>query len=229
LKPDTLRAITLDLDDTLWPSAPAIAAAEAKLHEWLEREAPRVAAALPPPEFMKFRRAMALELPHIAHDFTALRHAALTRALDLHGERAALADAAMEIFLAARSAVELYPDVIEALERLSSRYPLVALSNGNADIELAGVGRYFTATVNARTAGCAKPDRRIFHAACERVTSQPQEVLHVGDHPDLDVRAALAAGLRAGWMNRSRAAWIGEPAGYHDLHDLLVLCDALRV
>ena len=47
-----LKALTLDLDDTLWPSAPAIAAAEKKLHAWLEREAPRMAAALPPPAFM---------------------------------------------------------------------------------------------------------------------------------------------------------------------------------
>ena len=40
-----LKAITLDLDDTLWPSGPALAAAEEHLHVWLEENAPAVAAA----------------------------------------------------------------------------------------------------------------------------------------------------------------------------------------
>jgi len=222
-----LKAITLDLDDTLWPSGPALAAAEERLHAWLEENAPAVAAALPPPQFMQLRRALAAELPLIAHDFTALRHAAMTRALALHGEDSALADAGLEVFLAARSEVELYPEVLEALERLSKRYRLVALSNGNADIERAGVGRFFCAEVNARSAGVAKPDSRIFHAACETVGLPPAQVLHVGDHPDFDVRGAARAGLRAAWINRPHAAWAGEAEEFHEFHELLALCDWL--
>jgi HAD superfamily hydrolase (TIGR01549 family) len=224
-----VKAITLDLDDTLWASAPAIAAAEAKLHVWLEQHAPAVAAAFPPPVFAQFRRTLAAELPHIAHDFTALRHEALTRILGLHGADAALADAGLELFIAARSAVELFPDVREALERLSSRYPLVALTNGNADIAAAGIGRFFTCTVNARSAGCAKPDARIFLSGCSSLRFAPSEVLHVGDDPDLDVRGALRAGLRAAWMNRGRKPWPGDPDNYEELHDLLALCERLGV
>lgn len=222
-----LKALTLDLDDTLWPSAPAIAAAEAKLHAWLEREAPRVATALPPPEFMRFRRSLMAELAPIAHDFTALRHEALRRAMTLHGHDPILADAAMELFLAARSEVELFPDVLDALERLSKRYQLIALTNGNADIHRAGVGRFFTCAINPREAGMAKPDPRIFHAACSRVTALAGEVMHVGDDPELDVRAAARAGLRAAWMNRGKVAWNGEPGPHAEYHDLLMLCEAL--
>ena len=32
-----VRALSLDLDDTLWPIAPAIARTEARLHAWLAR------------------------------------------------------------------------------------------------------------------------------------------------------------------------------------------------
>ncbi len=223
------KAITLDLDDTLWPSGPSLAAAEERLHAWLEEHAPAVAAALPPPEFMLLRRALAAELPLIAHDFTALRHAALSRAFTLHGASLALVDAALEVFLAARSAVQLYPDVPAALERLSGRYRLVALSNGNADIERAGVGRYFRTLVNARSAGFAKPDSRIFHAACAGVGVLPGEALHVGDDPDFDVRGAARAGMGAVWINRPRAAWSGESEAYHEFHDLLGLCEWLEV
>jgi putative hydrolase of the HAD superfamily len=222
-----IKALTLDLDDTLWASAPAIAAAEAKLHAWLEDQAPAVAAAFPPQAFAKFRRTVAAELPHIAHDFTALRHEALTRILGLHGAPAALADAGLELFIAARSAVELFPDVPQALERLAARYPLVALTNGNADVAAAGVARFFTCTVNARSAGCAKPDSRIFLSGCSSLRFEPREVMHVGDDPDLDVRGALRAGLRAAWMNREGRPWPGEPDDYEEVGDLLALCERL--
>ncbi|OGT79791.1 MAG: hypothetical protein A3H91_08225 [Gammaproteobacteria bacterium RIFCSPLOWO2_02_FULL_61_13] len=222
-----LKAITLDLDDTLWPSAAAIAAAEAKLHAWLEQHAPAVAAALPPPQFAQLRRSLAAELPLIAHDFTALRHEAMKRALALHGEDIALADAALALFLAARSEVELYSDVPAALERLSKRYRLVALTNGNADIERAGVGCFFSAVVNARGVGVGKPDPRIFLAACDAAGVPPAQVLHAGDHPDFDVRGALRAGLQAAWINRPRAAWAGEAEKFHEFHDLLGLCEWL--
>jgi 2-haloalkanoic acid dehalogenase type II len=224
---ESLKAITLDLDDTLWPSAPAIAAAEAKLHAWLESVAPAMAAALPPSEFMRFRRALAAEMPHIAHDFTATRHEALKRALTLHGEDHTLADAAMDLFLTARSEVELYPDAREALERLAARFKLVALSNGNADLARIGLDHHFACILNARIAGVAKPDARIFQAACTRVAVAAGEVLHAGDDPDLDVRAAARAGLRAAWINRSGNAWTGEHLGHEEFCDLLALCDAL--
>lgn len=224
-----IKAITLDLDDTLWPSGPVIAAAEAKLHDWLEANAPAVALALPPPRFALFRRALAAELPHIAHDFTALRVEALTRALGLHGENIGLADSAMRVFLDARSEVVLYEEAPAALARLAARYPLVALTNGNADIERAGVGHFFNSVVTAGSAGVAKPDPRIFHAACAAAGVHPAQVLHAGDHPDLDVRAAARAGLRAAWINRPRAAWTGEAEEFDEFHDLIALCEWLGV
>ncbi len=223
----TIKAITLDLDDTLWPSGPALAGAESKVHAWLELHAPAVAAALPPPQFAKFRRALALEQPQIAHDFTALRHEALKRALTRYGADAALADGAMSVFLAARSSVDLYPDVPEALTRLSRRYRLVALTNGNADIERAGIGKFFAALVNSRSAGVAKPDARIFHVACETVGLPPDEVLHAGDDPDFDVRGAARAGMQAAWVNRPRLAWAGAAEEFEEFHDLLAMCDWL--
>ena len=77
----SVAAITLDLDDTLWPSGPALERAEQCVHEWLEVHAPAVALALPPPKFAQFRRALAAEQPQIAHDFTVLRREALRRGI----------------------------------------------------------------------------------------------------------------------------------------------------
>lgn len=226
---DTIKAISLDLDDTLWPIDGCIARAEATLHAWLERHAPGVAQALPPPSFAAYRRALALDLPAIAHDYTALRLEALRRALSRYGADAGLAEIAMEVFLEARNAVEFFPDAGQALERLSRRYRIVSLSNGNADLERIGIDRYFAAAVSARSVGHAKPDARIFHAACAHLAASPAEVLHVGDDPDLDVRGALGAGVRSAWVNRHGKAWPGEAVDTVEVRDLLALCDLLGV
>ncbi len=227
--PAHVKAITLDLDDTLWPIDRVMERAEGILHQWFERHAPGVARALPPPEFAAFRRALALELPALGHDFTALRREALRRALQHYGGDVSLVEPAMTVFLTARNDVEFYPDALEALARLSRRYRIVSLSNGNADLARIGISHYFAAIVSARSFGVAKPDPRIFHAACAEIDLRPEEVLHVGDDPDLDVRGGIGAGVRTVWVNRQRKAWAGEPVETLEMHDLLALCEWLGV
>lgn len=225
--PQAIQALTFDLDDTLWPVAPVIERAERILHEWCEQRAPKLARALPPAEFALYRRALAKELPGLAHDFTALRLEALRRALRHYEEDPALADPAMDVFLAARNEIDLYPDARQALERLAGRYRLVVVSNGNADVRRIGIDRHFVAVVNARSVGCAKPDRRIFEAAFAAANAPAGAVLHVGDDPDLDVRGAIAAGARSAWINRHDLPWIGEAVEMLQFSDLLELCEWL--
>jgi putative hydrolase of the HAD superfamily len=227
--PHPIQAITLDLDDTLWAVDAVIERAERLLHEWCEARAPNFARALPPAQFALYRRALAKELPHLAHDFTALRLEALRRALMQHGDDHTLAEAAMETFLEARNRIDFYPDAPQALERLSRRYKLAVISNGNADVHRIGIGGHFVAVVNARSAGCPKPDPRIFHAACDALGCVPQQVLHVGDDPELDVRGAARAGARAAWINRHGRAWSGEPCERVEFADLLAMCEWLGV
>jgi putative hydrolase of the HAD superfamily len=64
--------------------------------------------------------------------------------------------------------------------------------------------------VSARTAGAAKPARRIFDAAVQAGGADTQQTVHVGDHPEIDVQGALSAGLHAIWVNRSGQPWPGE-------------------
>jgi putative hydrolase of the HAD superfamily len=222
-----IKAVTLDLDDTLWPIAPVIERAERILHEWCETNAPKFARALPPAEFALYRRSLAREVPGMAHDFTALRHEALRRALRHYEEDPALADPAMDVFMAARNEIELYPDAREALVRLAARYRLVVVSNGNADVSRIGIAEFFAAVVNARGVGYAKPDKRIFEAACASVELPADAVLHAGDDPDLDVRGAVAAGVCGAWINRHALPWIGEPVDMVEFADLTELCDWL--
>jgi len=205
----TVRAITLDLDDTLWPIAPVIARAEAVAHAWLVRHAPATGARFDVAGLRALREAVALDYPGLAHDMSALRLESLRRALAAGGDDPALATAAFEAFFEARHAVQLYPEVAAALERLAARFPLLALSNGNADIARTPLRRWFSGALSACEFGVGKPDPRIFHEACRRLGCAPATVLHVGDDLALDVMGARAAGLQARWLRREPC----EPPG----------------
>jgi putative hydrolase of the HAD superfamily len=144
---------------------------------------------------------------------SSLRRESIRLALFRAGEDPRLAEAAFEVFFAERQRVMLFEDALPALEFLAARYPIVALTNGNADLERVGLARYFRACVSAREFGVGKPDPRIFHAAAGAVDVWPERVLHIGDDATLDALGALNAGMQAAWLNRSDAPWPheGEP------------------
>ena len=197
-----VRAISLDLDDTLWPVRPTLVRAERELHDWLAPRAPRAAALMTSPARAEIRATVLATHPERAHDVGFVRQQAIRLALQRTDGDESLADAAFDVFLAARQRVAIYPDVRPVLARWARRYPIVAITNGNADVGRVGLGHFFAATVSAQACGFAKPDPRIFARACAAVGAAPGEVLHVGDDLNADVVAALRAGLRAAWLRR---------------------------
>ncbi|MFL6629045.1 MAG: HAD family hydrolase [Vitreoscilla sp.] len=226
-----VAALTLDLDDTLWPVRPTLAAAEQVLARWLREHAPATAQGMPPAAMLALRAQVADEHPHWGHDLSAIRLETLRRALRRHGDDPALAELAFDVFFEARHAVTLYDDVLPGLERLAARFRLVAVSNGNAELHRVGLDRFFAGSVSARLHGAAKPHPSIFRAACEAAGATPQQVLHLGDDLDTDVGGALAAGLHAGWICRPDGAHAAaDPrAGAHRFADLLEVARALGV
>jgi len=223
-----IGAITLDLDDTLWPIWPVIERAERALHAWLLREAPKTADLLLTPGMLReLREATAKERSDLAHDLSALRRESIRTALRRADEDPQLADAAFEVFFAERQRVTLYDDALPALQWLSERYPLVAISNGNADIERAGVGRWFRGAFSATQFGSGKPHAPIFRAAAASVGLLPRDVLHVGDDAALDVVGALNAGMQAAWLVREQRPWEHDARPHLIVPNLHALCVAL--
>lgn len=199
----TLRAITLDLDDTLWPVWPTIRRAEAALHDWLSAHAPATAAAHDLAALREIRAAVARDLAHRAHDLSAMRRESIRRALLAAGDDPALAEPAFDHFMDMRQQVTLYDDVVPALARLAARFRIVALSNGNADVRrMPAISGFFHATVSALELGVGKPAPQAFAAACAQAGCAAHEALHVGDDGATDVDGALAAGLQAAWVCR---------------------------
>ncbi|MEP7187266.1 MAG: HAD family hydrolase [Rhodanobacter sp.] len=224
-----IQALTLDLDDTLWPVVPALERADKAVDDWLRHHHPEVARAWPIAAMRQLRARMATQRLDLAHDFTTQRQLTLQHAFDSCGVEAAPIEALWEIYFAARNSVELYPDSLPALQRIAARWPVASLTNGNADLERIGIHAHFAHHVSARDRGVAKPDVRIFLAAADLLGVEPEHILHVGDDPYMDVVGARDAGLHTAWINRDRRPWPTElgPAPELDLPDMAALADWL--
>ncbi|MFD9217535.1 HAD family hydrolase [Streptomyces sp. NPDC059544] len=105
------------------------------------------------------------------------------------------------------AAWQLFPDTVPVLDRLATGFRHGVLSNSSLrnqhrKLTLLGVRDRFEAVVCAAELGVAKPQAAAFHAACEALRLRPEEVVYVGDHPDIDAEGAAAAGLTGIWLDR---------------------------
>jgi len=211
-----VRAVCFDLDNTLWDVWPVIMRAEQKMYDFLAERYPRVVANMTMEMMRAAREQTAAAHPQMRHDFTFLRKQTLREHAREFGYAEAMVDEAFEAFIQARNQVDLYPDVVPALEQLRARYRLFTASNGNADIDKIGLAHFFERTVNARLVGALKPDPAIFHKVIEGTDLQAHEVVYVGDDPLLDVEGARGAGMHAIWIDRQGEEWPAQiaPATY---------------
>lgn len=223
-----IRTITLDLDDTLWAIHPVIKRAEERLYSWMGEHYPRITELYGPEELRQLRADVMAEYRDRTHDLTFLRRTVLTRIGEAAGYGSAYVDDAFAVFDEARNDVELFPEARPALVALRQRFTLIAVTNGNANLDKIGIRGLFDGVVSAAMAGAAKPARAIFDMAVAAGGAIAEQTIHVGDHPLYDVHGAREAGLRAVWVNRNGDAWPEEyPAAdaevqhVGELHDLL--------
>lgn len=219
----SISTITLDLDDTLWEIGPVIARAEQYLRDWMVLNYPKIQQTLSDDDIARLREQVIAEHYDQSHDFTFLRREIIARMGRAAGYSIDV-DAAFNVFDAARNEIELFPDVRPALALLADRFTLVAVTNGNANLEKIGIDNLFDGFVSARSVGAAKPAAAIFTTAVEIGGAIASETLHVGDHPHMDVLGAREAGLKTVWMNRDQRTWPNDiaeaDATVSDLHGL---------
>lgn len=223
-----VRAICFDLDNTLWDVWPVIVRAEQKMYDFLAQRYPRVVASMTLEMMRTAREQTAAAHPQMRHDFTFLRKQTLREHAKEFGYAEAMVEEAFDAFIQARNEVELYTDVLPALEQLRARYRLFTASNGNADLGKIGIAHFFERTIAARHVGALKPDPAIFHKVIEGTDLQAHDVVYVGDDPLLDVEGARGAGMQAIWIDRQGAEWPPQiaPASY-TVRSLTELVDVL--
>lgn len=214
-----LECATFDLDDTLWAVDPVIRQANRSLWAWLEENGGTFTRLHSPADLVegsRMRAQLLQEQPEIAHSMTLVRLRLLERGLMAAGfdeqEAQARAAQAFAVFMRARHEVELFEHAFEMLKQLKHQgLTIGALSNGNADVSLTGIGELFDFQYNADSVGSAKPDPLMFQRALEHTGLRPEQVVHIGDHPINDVRAAREVGCWTIWVNLEGQHW-PEPA-----------------
>ncbi len=230
----SIRLITFDLDDTLWDVRPVLHSAELTLREWLARNTPDLND-FSVETLAAIRHTLLDAQPELRHRISELRRRILCHALEQagypQGEARELAEQAFEVFLEARHAVQLFPEVHPTLELLANHYSLGVLTNGNADVRRLGLADYFDFTLCAEELGVGKPDPRPFCEALKRAGVAAEHAVHIGDHPSDDIGGAQRAGMRAIWFNPTGGPWQddGHPdAIIGNLAELPTLLDSWR-
>jgi 2-haloacid dehalogenase len=126
--------------------------------------------------------------------------------------------------------LEPFPDAVEALRRLKTRYRLVILSNGDPDMLEAirpRLGFDFDRIISVAEAGAFKPHSATYRKAAEIVGARLEEVCFVANHA-FDCVGAKAAGMRTAFVDRRKRPfgdWPYQPdlivSDFKDLADRL--------
>jgi putative hydrolase of the HAD superfamily len=114
----------------------------------------------------------------------------------------------------------LYPEVPGVLEQLRPLFQLAVISNFDGRLRFIlqhlGISKYFGNIFISSELGADKPDPEIFRRALKLIHLDANEVLHAGDDPERDWKAASAAGLSIFRLNRPRNSlrdlltWVGR-------------------
>jgi putative hydrolase of the HAD superfamily len=131
----------------------------------------------------------------------------------------ALAEPLLALWQRTRVAVQTsYPHAAAVLARLRRHVRLALVTNGASDLQrrklaLSGLEAHFDVVVASCDIGIGKPDPAIFAVALDALGVQPSEAVMVGNDRDRDIAGADAAGVRGLWIQHG-----GD--GRADLHDL---------
>jgi putative hydrolase of the HAD superfamily len=113
---------------------------------------------------------------------------------------------------------ELYPEVVDVLEKLQPQFQLAVISNFDGRLrmilEQLGISKFFRHVFVSSELGADKPDSLIFRRSLKFIDLEPEQVLHVGDDPERDWKSATAAGLSIFRLDRQK----------NSLLDLLAFC-----
>jgi len=200
-----IQVITLDLDNTLWDVEKTIRAAERDLIDWLKQQAEPAHEIYTSDALMGLRDQTLQQHPSIRHDLSQLRIEILTNVMRAahysESDAKNLAQAAFEVFFAGRNRVVFFDGALEMLQALSARYPVYALTNGNADTERTGISKYLQGAISSAQVGASKPDPSMFHTALTQAGASAQQGVHIGDHLQDDIAGASNVGMHSIWVN----------------------------
>ena len=108
-------------------------------------------------------------------------------------------------FMEAYQNLSPFPDAIEGLNRLSKKYNLVMLSNGEQNyLEHLAKNRIkfdFDDILSAETVGQFKPHPSVYRFAAKELSLEPSQIMMVAAH-SFDTLGAIISGYRGAYVDR---------------------------
>ncbi|WP_286234104.1 HAD-IA family hydrolase [Thalassotalea sediminis] len=197
------KAISFDLDDTLYHNAPVMLATDAKMRQYFNE-------LLPVGEYdyhfwFRFRQQALLENSKLIHDVGELRRKSYHLGFIALGYDSSIAgdmaQKALDFFITQRSNFKVPEAIHKLLSQLAKKWPLVAISNGNVDTQAIGLSQYFTQIHHADLSKKQKPAPDMFALTCQQLAIKPQELLHIGDCGLNDIYGATTFGCQTAWVS----------------------------
>ncbi|MDG1753271.1 MAG: HAD-IA family hydrolase [Thalassotalea sp.] len=208
------KAISFDLDDTLYSNFPVMMATDAKMVAYFAEHLP---SNLPSKQHSEYDyhfwftfREQALTLnPELTHDVGELRLQSYYLGIQSLGFSSVIAmemaKQALSYFVEQRSNFTVPQSVHQLLTQLKKHWLIIAISNGNVDTKAIGIHHYFDALYHAGYYKGQnfkqKPDVDMFNRACQQFNLQPEQLLHVGDCGANDVLGAIRYGCQTAWVS----------------------------
>ena len=146
--------------------------------------------------------------------------------LEHHIDDPSLADDLAQTFIQLRRAKHvLFDDALPVLEQFQGQYPLALLTNGAPDlqrlkIEKSQLESFFDRIVISGEEDLGKPDPAIFRRTADRLGSEPQHTLMIGNSIKSDIQGAQAAGLIPVWLNRNGERADSDPPSTTEINTL---------
>lgn len=198
------KAISFDLDDTLYNNHPIIEKAEQNFIVYLKTTYPALSE-LDARKWGLYKDLLVKENPTLLHDVSQWRKEVTIRVMSIYGipmvDAIKYATTALEHFLMLRSDFTVPTKSIELLEQLAKHYPLIAITNGNVDVNRIGLQDRFQFVLKAGKKLKSKPHKDLFEQAAQQLEIRVNDILHVGDHLITDVYGAQNNHAQAVWFN----------------------------
>ena len=211
----TFRAISFDLDDTLYSNRPVMEATESAMRAYFAEQLGKKLCSFSGVDYsywFEHRARILQKRPFLKHDVGELRQAAYFSGLVELGlsksDALQLAEKAYQHFMLHRCNFVVPENIHSLLSKLSEKWPLVAISNGNVDTRKIGISQYFSYTYHANLVQAQKPEPDMFKNASQALQLPTDQILHIGDCGTSDIYGAIAAGCQSAWV----AAYdVGKP------------------
>ena len=206
------KAISFDLDDTLYDNQPIIENAELSILAYLNKNFPELAE-LTRKQWLLYKDLEIKHFPALAHDVSLARQQTLIRVMTIYGipqfKAVEYAKQAFAEFIRLRSAFTVPQKSVQLLERIGQSYPVIAITNGNVDEFQIQLDDKFQFILKAGKGFRSKPQGDLFIEAARRLDIEVTDILHIGDHLITDVYGAQNNGAQAVWFNPGRQSLTG--------------------